>query len=173
MDFLFASASGRASLLALLLAVVTLLWWVTSRRSGTMRTSRTAAGSSAPRIDLSALGGVPGSRATFVQFSSQTCSPCRQVARVLTDLGAREDGVVHVELDVDTHPELVRTHGVLRTPTVFLLGPGGEIHGRTSGPMTPGQAREALEALDGRTRPAPLPIPHGRSRAVATSKDTL
>lgn len=168
MDFLFGSATGRGVLLLAVLAAVTLVWWLTARRSGTIRpAARTSApGSTAARIDLAALGAVPGSRATFVQFSSQICSSCRQVARVLGDLGAREDGIAHVEIDVAEHADLVRAHGVLRTPTVFLLGPGGTIHGRTSGPMTPVQARHALDSLD-------LPIPHGQSSAVVTLKDTL
>ncbi|SDC16240.1 Thioredoxin [Sanguibacter gelidistatuariae] len=164
MDLVFGSPLGRAAGLVALLAVTSLLWFVASRRSGTMRAS--AARADDPRLDLAGLGAVHGSRATFVQFSSEVCAPCRQVARVLTDLSTREDGVSHVEIDVGEHPDLVRTHGVLRTPTVFLLGPSGSVHGRTSGPMTPGQARDALAALDS-DAPGTSELnsePHGRTR---------
>lgn len=149
MDALLTSPLARAAAVLVVLALVSLAWLITTRRSGTMRArdaqpgGRTAASS----IDLTALGVSAGTAATFVQFSSAVCSPCRQVARVLTALSAHHHDVAHVEIDIAQHPELVREHGIMRTPTVLLLGPDHTIHGRASGPMTADQARTALTEL--------------------------
>jgi len=43
------------------------------------------------------------------------------------------EGVTHIEIDAESRLDLVRDLGVLRTPTVFVLGPGGEIARRASG----------------------------------------
>lgn len=148
MDALFTSPLGRAGALVVLLALTTLGWYLVSRRSGRMRAVGSRRSPDArPVFDLAAVGAATTTAATFVQFSSAVCSPCRHVARVLTTLSGTEADVAHIELDVALHPELVRTHGVLRTPTVLLVGADGTIHGRTSGPMTAVQARDALAAL--------------------------
>jgi len=43
------------------------------------------------------------------------------------------DGVSYVEIDAESRLDLVRRYGVMRTPTTFVLGPGGEITHRASG----------------------------------------
>ena len=149
MDVLFTSVTGRAAALVAVLTLTCLVWWRVTRRSGTMRD----VGSSAhdvdarPAFDLAAVGATAGTAATFVQFSSAVCSPCRHVARVLTAISAEHAGVAHVEIDAAAQPRLVRAHGILRTPTVLLLGPDGRVQGRSSGPMTAVQARAALAGL--------------------------
>lgn len=158
MDVLLTSPLARGAALVVVLALTSLAWLVVSRRSGRMRAVRTPlrtplrgsprSPGARPVFDLTAVGATVGAGATFVQFSSAVCSPCRHVARVLTELSATEADVAHIELDVAEHPELVRSHGVLRTPTVLLIGADGTIHGRASGPMTAVQARAALAALD-------------------------
>lgn len=149
MDVLLTSPLTRAAAVLVLLALVSLAWLIASRRSGTMRTvdARPGGPAARPSIDLTSLGVTTGAAATFVQFSSAVCSPCRQVARVLTALSAELDGVVHIEVDAAQHPELVREHGILRTPTILLVGSDGEICGRASGAMTADQARSALMEL--------------------------
>lgn len=147
MDALLTSPLARAGLLVAVLALTSLAWYVASRRSGQVRAVAVRTSEAAPVFDLAAVGASAGSSATFVQFSSAVCSPCRHVARVLTALSATEHDVAHVEIDVAAHPELVREHGILRTPTVLLLGSDGKVRGRASGPMTTDQARAALAAL--------------------------
>lgn len=154
MDLLTTTA-GRGLALVVLLALTSLVWFVLSRRSGTMRSA-----SRAPSTELDAVlaGHDVGSRATFLQLSSQVCAPCRQVARVLTGLSAREPGIVHLEVDAEAHPQLVRELGVLRTPTVFLLDAAGTVRGRTSGPMTLAQAESALADLAAAPNPSSLSL---------------
>ena len=43
------------------------------------------------------------------------------------------DGVAHVEIDAESHLELVRRLDIRRTPTVLVLGPDGRIAKRASG----------------------------------------
>lgn len=154
MDTLLTTAGGRAVLVVVLLAGASLAWWLRARRSGTVRSTRT----SAPLVGdellatLRAAGATLGARATYVQLSSEVCTPCRRTAAVLGRLVEETPGVHHVELDAAHHPELVRSLRVLRTPTVLVLDGDGRERGRSSGGMTPVQARAALEVVPGLVR---------------------
>ncbi|MGW7518999.1 thioredoxin family protein [Streptomyces sp. NPDC054796] len=88
----------------------------------------------APVLSAETLG-VPrlGERATLVQFSSAFCQPCRATRRTLDEVGAMVPGVTHVEIDAEAHLGLVRALGITRTPTVLVLGPGGQIVRRATG----------------------------------------
>jgi thiol-disulfide isomerase/thioredoxin len=79
------------------------------------------------------LGQPLGSRATLLQFSSSFCAPCRAARQLLADVAARDTGVTYVELDVADRLDLVRLLDVRRTPTVFVLGPQGQVTRRASG----------------------------------------
>lgn len=85
------------------------------------------------RVDASDLHAPLGERATLVQFSSSFCSPCRATRVLLADVVRGVPGVAHVEVDAESNLELVRRHRVLRTPTVLVLGPDGEVVQRASG----------------------------------------
>lgn len=85
------------------------------------------------RLGEPELGTGLGERATLVQFSSAFCAPCRATRRVLTEVADMLEGVRHVELDAESHLDLVRRLNVLRTPTVFVLNAKGEIIRRGSG----------------------------------------
>lgn len=74
-----------------------------------------------------------GERATLVHFSSAFCAPCRAARQVLTQVSATVPGVDHVEVDAESHLELVRRLGVRRTPTVLVLDADGGIRARASG----------------------------------------
>jgi thiol-disulfide isomerase/thioredoxin len=74
-----------------------------------------------------------GERATMVQFSSAFCSPCRATRVLLTDIAAKVDGVVAVDIDAEEHLPLVRRFHVMRTPTVLVLDADGRVTTRASG----------------------------------------
>ncbi len=100
----------------------------------------------------SVLDGTPwadrlGEHATFVQFSSAFCAPCRATRRVLEDVAARTPGVAHVEIDAEHHLDLVRRLGVLRTPTTLVLDRTGVEVTRAAGAPTRAQVEAALAAL--------------------------
>ncbi|MGA3152552.1 MAG: TlpA family protein disulfide reductase [Streptosporangiaceae bacterium] len=87
----------------------------------------------ARRLTSADIGQPLGARATLLQFSSAFCAPCRATRRILADVADMTEGVTHIEIDAESRLDLVRDLGVLRTPTVFVLGPGGEIARRASG----------------------------------------
>ena len=79
------------------------------------------------------LGKPLGQRATLVQFSSAFCAPCRATRRILAEVAGMTDGVAHVEIDAESHLDLVRRLDIRRTPTVLVVGPDGRIAKRASG----------------------------------------
>ncbi|KIH99379.1 hypothetical protein LP52_07685 [Streptomonospora alba] len=79
------------------------------------------------------LGTGLGERATLVQFSTAFCQPCRATRRILAEVSGMVDGVNHVEIDAESHLELVRRLDVMRTPTVLVLDSAGRITRRAAG----------------------------------------
>src|SRR5690606_7477594 len=76
------------------------------------------------------LGHELGATATFVQFSTAFCQPCRANRQVLSHLARSTDGVVHIDIDAASHLDLVRPLAVIRTPTTFVLDRAGAIRHR-------------------------------------------
>jgi len=126
---------------------------------GRFRGTHRIRGAAEPAVDESEAPAVPsvldgtpwadrlGEQATFVQFSSAFCAPCRVTRRVLEDVAARTPGVAHVEIDAEHHLDLVRRLGVLRTPTTLVLDSTGVEVTRASGAPTKAQVEAALAAL--------------------------
>jgi thiol-disulfide isomerase/thioredoxin len=102
------------------------------RRNGQMTAGRTSGDVLTPAD----IGGPLGSRATLVQFSSAFCAPCRATRVILADVVSQLDGVTHVEIDAESHLDLVRKLDIRRTPTVLVLGPDGRVAQRASGRPT-------------------------------------
>ncbi len=134
MDLVF-----RAGLLLLLLALA-----VAAGRWRRRTDGRTRAVAGGAVLDGPALRSPLGPRATLVQFSSEACSPCRAASRVLAAEAAAVRGVTHVEVDAGERDDLVRRFGVLRTPTLLVLDPGGRVVGRASGVPAAADVRAAL-----------------------------
>jgi thiol-disulfide isomerase/thioredoxin len=128
---------GLAALLAALVVAVAagLAWRATNGKMRLARKAPAPAPESAPagRVTAADLRQPLGERATLLQFSSAFCAPCRATRVILADVAGRAPGVAHVEIDAESHLDLVRSLGVLRTPTVFVLGPDGAITARASG----------------------------------------
>jgi thiol-disulfide isomerase/thioredoxin len=74
-----------------------------------------------------------GEQATLVQFSSAFCQPCRATRQVLEQISDMVPGVTHVEIDAESHLDLVRALDIRRTPTVFVLRSDGTIARRAAG----------------------------------------
>jgi thiol-disulfide isomerase/thioredoxin len=79
------------------------------------------------------LGQPLGEQATLLQFSSAFCAPCRTARAVLGDVASMVPGVVHIEVDAESHLDLVRQLDVTRTPTVLVLDSTGRIRTRATG----------------------------------------
>lgn len=93
------------------------------------------------------LGAALGSRATLVQFSSAFCSPCRATRTLLRDVTAPLDDVAYVEIDAESHLELVRRLGIVRTPTVVVLDRAGVVVRQASGLPRRDQVIGALSGI--------------------------
>jgi thiol-disulfide isomerase/thioredoxin len=87
-----------------------------------------------------------GERATLVHFSSAFCAPCRATRQTLTQVSQAVEGVSHVEIDAESHLDLVRRVGVRRTPTVLLLDADGRILTRASGAPRKADVLAVLDA---------------------------
>lgn len=85
-----------------------------------------------------------GSRVTLVQFSSAFCSPCRATRALLTDITADMPDVVHVDIDAESHLELVRKLDIRSTPTTLILDSDGIEVGRAVGAPKREQVLTAL-----------------------------
>jgi thiol-disulfide isomerase/thioredoxin len=79
------------------------------------------------------LPGRLGERATFVQFSSAFCQPCRATRRILAEVAEMVPGVTHQEIDAEAELDLVRELRILKTPTVLLLDAEGQVVLRATG----------------------------------------
>src|SRR5438105_4647903 len=124
---------GIVAVVALALATAFGLFW--RRRNGVLRAHKRGARRVPERERLAEadLGAELGARATLVQFSSAFCAPCRATRRLLGEVSTMVDGVTHVEIDAESHLDLVRRLNVIRTPTVLILDGSGQITRRGSG----------------------------------------
>lgn len=95
-------------------------------------------GEPTPEVAASVVAGTEyadqlGERATLLQFSSAFCAPCRATRRTLEEVAGVVPQVVHLEVDAESHLELVRRLGVMRTPTTLVLDAEGREVTRATG----------------------------------------
>ncbi len=93
------------------------------------------------------IGGDLGSRATFVQFSSAFCTPCRATRALLTDITADLSDVKHIEIDAEQNLELVRKLDIRSTPTTLVLDRNGLEIGRAIGAPKRAEILTTLESI--------------------------
>lgn len=133
---------------ALVLASALGLWLRRSGRRLTTPISRPTSGpTGGPVLAPQDLGAPLGERATLVAFSSAFCQPCRATRRVLDQVSTQVQGVAHIEIDAESHLELVRRLDVRRTPTVLVLDRDGRVVRRASGQPRPADVVAALAAV--------------------------
>lgn len=124
-------------------------------RNGRVRGTPRPAGDGEPLTEAD-LGGPLGGRATLVQFSTAFCAACRATRVILADVAGQLDGVTHVEVDAESHLDLVRRLDIRRTPTVLVLGPDGRIAGRATGRPRKADVVAAVARVEG-------PVPDGEA----------
>lgn len=136
--------------LVVALLVTVLAAVVISSRNGRFTPVPAAPQSSASepseRLTAETIGAPLGELATLVQFSSAFCTPCRATRALLTDIAGRTDGVEMVEIDAESHLDLVRELGIMRTPTVLVLDVDGVVTTRASGQPQRAQVMSAISA---------------------------
>ena len=95
-------------------------------------------------VDPRRLGAtVLGHEATLLQFSTETCSRCPGMHRMLAQIADQQDGVLHLDVDLTERPDIAKHFHVLQTPTTFILDRDGVIQTRFGG--TPGRDVVELE----------------------------
>jgi thioredoxin-like negative regulator of GroEL len=136
---------SSVGLMALVVALVLAgaIGVVRRSRSGRLRASGDPGATRLTAADLST--DALGERATLLHFSSAFCRPCVAVRHVLHDVAERVPGVRAVEVDAESHLELVRRLGVASTPTTLLLDADGVERQRATGVP---HRHDVLAALD-------------------------
>ena len=124
------------------------IWYQRSRgRVKSVSSKRQIADSSEPTLSSEVLGSALGTRATFVQFSSAFCTPCRATRALLTDITADLDDVKHIDIDAEKNLELVRKLDIRSTPTTLVLDKDGREIGRAVGAPKRAEILKVLENI--------------------------
>jgi thiol-disulfide isomerase/thioredoxin len=118
------------------------LWYRSSR--GRVKSSARA---KLIALDKKTLGGDLGERATLVQFSSAFCTPCRMTRTLITDVITDMPDVRHIDIDAESHLDLVRRLDIRSTPTTLFLDGSGIERGRAVGAPKRNELIEAITAL--------------------------
>ncbi|MEV8274079.1 thioredoxin family protein [Microbacterium sp. NPDC077184] len=74
-----------------------------------------------------------GESATLLQFSTEMCTRCPGVHRMLAQTAAAHPGVLHLDVDLTHRPDIARHFHVLQTPTTLVLDRDGVIRTRLGG----------------------------------------
>lgn len=134
-------------LIVLAIAVAATLAIGLYRRATDGRARAEAPGDQTPRLNSTRIGHELGAAATFVQFSSATCAPCRSTRSVLSGLAAEQPDVAHVELDAESRLDLIEEFAIARTPTVLVLDATGAIRHRIVGAPRKPQLMDVLQTM--------------------------
>lgn len=118
------------------------LWYRSSR--GKVKSSARA---KLIALDQKTLGSELGARATLVQFSSAFCTPCRMTRTLITDVITDMPDVRHIDIDAESHLDLVRRLDIKSTPTTLFLDSSGIERGRAIGAPKRNELIEAITAL--------------------------
>ena len=130
--------------LAIVLALATAYGlWYRSSRGRIKRSSRAGEGA----LNSSMLGDDLGSEATLVQFSSAFCTPCRMTRTLINDVIAEMPGVRHIDIDAESHLDLVRKLDIRSTPTTLFLDREGIERGRAVGAPKRSELIAAISSL--------------------------
>lgn len=148
MDFASGGVGPDVDLLGVMvlvgvLAVATVVGLVLRARDGRIR--RSAGPRPAGGWALAGLVPTDDERVLLLQLSSPICTPCRRTAEVLDGWTAGRPDITHREIDVAEQPDVARTLGVLRTPTVVAFDRAGTELLRVSGVPRVADLEAALE----------------------------
>jgi thiol-disulfide isomerase/thioredoxin len=136
--------TGLIVLVVVLVAATAFGLW-RARTAG--RLASPSARKAQPSLGRGELGHELGTMVTLVQFSSAFCAPCRATRQVLARVADRTEGVRYVEIDAESHLDLVRRFGISRTPTTLMLDRHGRIVQRSTGVPRLAQVAAAIDQL--------------------------
>jgi thiol-disulfide isomerase/thioredoxin len=119
------------------------IWYQLSRG----KVKRKARRESKAPLDKTILGSDLGKRATFLQFSSAFCTPCRATRTLLSDITSDMPDVKHIEIDAEGNLDLVRKLDIRSTPTTLVLDKKGNEIGRAIGAPKRAEIINTLAAI--------------------------
>lgn len=102
-----------------------------------------------PRNILTAsdLGSELGELATLVQFFGAFCAPCKTTRGILSSAITQFPKIKHIEIDAESHLDLVRRLHINQTPTTIILNSRGEEFARAVGAPRKDQVITALQKI--------------------------
>jgi thiol-disulfide isomerase/thioredoxin len=74
-----------------------------------------------------------GQKVTFLQFSSEICTACRQTAKLYSELELVHPEILHIEVDITHRTDLANKFNILQTPTTLVLDARGRVTSRIGG----------------------------------------
>jgi thiol-disulfide isomerase/thioredoxin len=80
------------------------------------------------RLGTSTLSSIGIRDAAIVQFTTATCAPCKVAAPHLR-AAAERAAIPYHQIDVGERPDVARSYGIRRVPTIAVTGPGGKVLG--------------------------------------------
>ena len=98
-------------------------------------------------VSESEIGNSLGEHATILQFSSAFCTPCRATRSTLSSVVSHYPKIKHVEVDAESHLDLVRRLDIRQTPTTLFLNAEGKEIARAVGAPKRDQVVTALNNL--------------------------
>ena len=98
-------------------------------------------------VSESEIGNSLGEHATILQFSSAFCTPCRATRSTLSSVVSHYPKIKHVEVDAESHLDLVRRLDIRQTPTTLFLNAQGKEIARAVGAPKRDQVVTALNNL--------------------------
>jgi thiol-disulfide isomerase/thioredoxin len=78
-----------------------------------------------------------GQKVTFLQFSSEFCTACRQTSKLYSELELVHPEILHIEIDITNRVDLANKFNILQTPTTLVLDSRGRVTSRIGGAVKP------------------------------------
>jgi thiol-disulfide isomerase/thioredoxin len=105
------------------------------------RTGKAKKISGGEQINLAEIGAIKdgkpvtkfGQKVTFLQFSSEFCTACRQTAKLYSELAQVHPEILHIEVDITNRIDLANKFNILQTPTTLVLDSRGRVTSRIGG----------------------------------------
>jgi thioredoxin-like negative regulator of GroEL len=130
-------------LVSVVLLAAAIVGFISQKNSGKFRAEKKAQ----PAVLSSEIANELGAQATLLQFSSAFCAPCRATRLTLENIVPNYSGIKHIEIDAESHLELVRKLDIRQTPTTVFLDRNGVEIGRAVGAPKKSQVIAVLEKI--------------------------